>query len=83
MRFIEFCLRVNIAYGVKAPLQLDFPGHHLRGNRKAAAPGLFYTPLITATATVLGNLEERGLEEKLMPEGSVFLEEQRKPLLRG
>ena len=80
MRFIEFCLRVNIAYGVKAPFQLDFPGHHLRGNRKAAAPGLFYTLLITA---ILRNLEERGLEEKLMPEGSVFLEEQRKSLLRG
>ena len=74
---------MNIAYGVKAPFQLDFPGHHLRGNRKAAAPGLFYTPLITAAATVLGNLEQRGLEEKLMLEGSVFLEEQRKSLLRG
>ena len=66
---------VNIVYNVKAPIQLDFPGKpsQLRGSRKAAVPGLFYTLLlctqasllITTVCQLLRNLEERSLGKKL------------------
>ena len=44
-------MAVNIAYSVKAPLQSDFPGPHLRGSRRA--PGQVYFTLCTAQAAPL------------------------------
>ena len=85
----------HCVHSAKAPIQPDFPGHHLRGSRRA--PGEVYftlctgqaAPLITAAAAAVSqvqrNREERILEQKLpLKSGvSVSLKEQRVVLLRG